>query len=360
MRLHCMSRRRPTHSKFRLRLSLRVGIRIFSVGALLFCSLLLFYGAQFHINNSVDPHANGFQFESLDLEKKTQVFGVWALESLFNTHRCGWDRMIMSGVGSVEETPIRVPPSYYKIGMFPVYDKIARAKDSCMSTYSVTNLRLQTVRPVYKLKDQMVNASFQFLNPFRRECTPEIWGDQLTLRPGDSEEIYYDRTVYIALCTSDDHEKQLSRFLSNFTATFSKDTNIHLTIVEFMAEKGTSSKDLTKGMNVEWIPVKGQFSRVIGLRTSIDSIRKLAPESDPLIFALDATMFLPADMMRLVRTYTSAGKAAFAPICRKHFRQTGEIWNYWGYGIISFYLSDYDSVSGYNMARAHNWGQEDT
>ncbi|XP_054159203.1 chondroitin sulfate synthase 1-like [Oppia nitens] len=168
------------------------------------------------------------------------------------------------------------------------------------------------------------------------------------------------------------------RFLDNFKEVHTKDPFISLAIVSFPDVGQTSDQmnqlqallsDLKRsGIDIQVAQLAGFFSRAAALQRGSSMF-----PNDSLLLFLDVDMHFTDQVIARVRLNTIHGKQIYFPIVFSQYSLkfisesnvnnvdiSGErgYWRQFGFGIVSIFKSDLQSVGGFNVS-IHGWGMED-
>ena len=167
-----------------------------------------------------------------------------------------------------------------------------------------------------------------------------------------------------------------NRFVDNFKRVLTKDKYITLAVVLFpdtqSVEQFSQLNEIVAEMRDSGISVKvaqmgGFFSRAAALQRGSAMFKR-----DDLLLFLDVDMQFSEEVISRVRLNTVQRKQMYFPIVFSQYspefvpqditsRDLNESTGYWrqfGFGIVSLYNSDLQSVGGFNVS-IHGWGMED-
>lgn len=154
---------------------------------------------------------------------------------------------------------------------------------------------------------------------------------------------FIDRMSQIYMLTKDEH----------FTLTF-----VDFKSTDFNVEAYLRSSQLKR---FKVINLNSNFSKSLGMQAAADSITN--PNS--IITQLDLHLAIPDRFVENIRKHTIQGKLAYFPMVFRlacNFRPHNPVgyWERYGFGINSFYKSDFDRIGGMNTEKfRYSWGGED-
>ena len=144
-----------------------------------------------------------------------------------------------------------------------------------------------------------------------------------------------------------------------------RDNRFGLTIVDFESIDMNISEYMLSTLTIphyNFISLSGEFNKVWGQNTAIQRVNA----SDDIIFTCDLHLFIPVNIIELIRKHTIEGVSAFAPILRRlecgiTLANEEGIWEIYGFGLFSMFKSDWKIVGGMNNKEfGLEWGGEDS
>ena len=170
------------------------------------------------------------------------------------------------------------------------------------------------------------------------------------------------------------------RFMSNYIKICEQDNHINLAIILFpdvgkFENELKQTKIIIKGLIKMGLPIRfaelgGHFSRAAGLQRGASLFN-----SDDLLFFIDIDMQFNKKVIERVRLNTIKTKQVYFPIVFSEYSSELDddllnndikmslnnnhgYWRQYGFGIVSLFKSDLQSVGGLNI-RIQGWGKED-